>query len=531
MAANESKIRFKLNSEYDGKGFQQVNADISKTSKNVARTAGGVEKLGHAASMLPGKFGEIAASGTGVASVFKNLLQGISNLGPIGLAAAAIGSLFAGIKIGMDRAEKRAKEAKERITRHAEAMKVAIASRLNWLRKKMNDDMTAMRESVNSAIGAFDRLIGRINKVNSAKAEVKVAEAESRRTQRANDKTTQLIGISDDNERAMLEARLNEKEAIEEREEVIRQNIANEKEADRNLKNAQDRMKVIDSNIETIKKALAQAEEDAAAAAKTGTKDTKDFDEKIAQIRKDLAKAEEEREDQLTAIAIADENRKAVIIRNANALVENETKILELNATIERLKAAQEKAAKAEERNAQITSLKDQKDATQKAAAKRVAEIDKQIEKSKNRIKDIDKAQDYTRKGMAKDQEKHQGISGRGFNYETDANGVPADLAGWERAQRYAARADRDEQRGNRAASANEKEYNKLRDALENGKKLSDGEMKKYDKLDKWMKERKGKQKEQENIQNLQNDREQVLEDTKTAVQNIEQKIDRLTVK
>lgn len=531
MAANESKIRFKLNSDYDGKGFQQVNADISKTSKNVARTAGGVEKLGHAASMLPGKFGEIAASGTGVANVFKNLLQGIGNLGPIGLAAAAVGSLFAGIKIGMDRAEKRAKEAKERIARHAEAMKVAIASRLNWLRNKMDDDFDAMKEGVNGAISAFDKLIGRINKVNSAKAEVKVAEAQNRAALRSANKSAQLLGIANDDDRAVLEAQLNLQEALDERTEIEKQNAENEKQAARTLKQAQERRSVLEQNIAVIKQAVAKAEEDAAAAAKTGTKEMKPFYDRVKKTKDELAKAEEALVEQDTSIAIAQENMKAAAIKNESALIANEQKILDLNASMDRLRAAQEKAAQAEERNAKITSLKNEKLKTQANAEKQVADIEKQIEQSKNRIKDIQKAQDRTRAGMAKDREKHQGISGRGFNYETDENGNVADLAGWDRAQRYAARADRDAQRANRAAAANEREYDKLRNKLENGDKLTDQEMKKYDKLDKWMNERKGKKREEDNIQNLEDNKKQIMEDMKTTIKNIEQKIENLTAK
>ena len=222
MAKNEQKIHFKLDSDFDGKGFQQANAEISKTAKQTAKTADGVTKLADAASMLPGKFGAMASSLTGIAGTIKNILSGIGNLGVFGAVAAGVGSLVAGIKLGMDFAERRVKEAKERMARHAEAMKAAITSRLNWLRNKIDDDLSHVRDGVSKAISSFDTLIGRINKLNNSKATIKIAEERNRAATRQLDKTATLIDVKDDDERAMLKARLEEQEAEEERAEIIR---------------------------------------------------------------------------------------------------------------------------------------------------------------------------------------------------------------------------------------------------------------------------------------------------------------------
>lgn len=540
--ANESKIRFRLTSDFDGKGFSQANQALGDTAKQSAKATDGIQQFATAASALPGAVGQAAGKVSGFASVLKNLWTSVSKIpGPLKIVALAVASLGAGIKLGMDRAAKRAEEAKERIERAAEAMKIAIASRLNWLRGKMDENLASMRDSVKATISSFDKLIGRVNKVNSAKAVVQVAENESRTVQRSNQRASQLAGITDENERALLEARLNEQEALEEREEIIRQNAANEKEADRNLKNAQDRLKVLESAREKAQSAVIKADALRADAIRAATKDiktfdgkTKDikpFDDKLKEAQKELADIEEQLKDQYVEIKVAEENRKATIIKNENALLENETKIIDLNASTQRLIAAQEKNASEQEKAAKIQSLKRQKDDLQAQAKKRENDNNDKIAKARANIKDIEKAQDRTRKGMAKDKEVHQGIGGAGFKYETDANGNPADLAGWERAQRYAARADRDSQRANRAAAANEREYNNLRNKLENGKPLTDSEMKRYDKLDKWNRERKGKKKEEDNIQNLENDNKKILEDTKTAVESIEQKIDQLTTK
>lgn len=530
--ANQQKIKFSLTSDYNGKGFQQVLNDMEKTSKESAKAADGVTKLANAASTLPGPIGEAGAKLSGFSGALKNIWQSVANLpGPLKVFALAAASVGTGIKIGMDIAAKRAEEAKERIERASKALQAGIQSRLNWLRTKMDKDLASVRDSISSTITAFDKLIGRINKVNSAKAEVKVAESSNSQLSRQVARAAMLAPISDENERAMLEARLNEQEAEEERAEIIKRNTTNEKEADRNLKNAQDRRNMLEEQVAVAKKALADAEADAAQAEITGTKDMKVFNDNIAKARKQLADVEEQLKDQQVEVAVAEEKRKAVIISNENALLENETRIIELNAATERLKKAQEKAASEQEKNAQIQSLRGQQNDLQRNAQSQVDANNRKIQRARQNIADIEKAQDRTRRGMAKDQEVHQGIGGEGFNYETDANGNPADLAGWERAQRYAARADRDAERANRAAKANEKEYGKLRDKLENGEKLSDAEMKKYDKLDKWNKERKGKEKEEQNIMQSEEDNKKILEDTKTAVENIKTKIDELTTK
>ena len=260
--ASESKIKFSLSSDYDGKGFQAGLKALDDTSKASARASDGVQKLAQAAQGINGPIGEASQKVSGFAGTLKNVWQSVANLpGPLKIVALAVASLGTGIKLGMDVAAKRAEEARERIERAANALQAGIKSRLSWLRNKMDEDLAAMRDGIKNTIAEFDKLIGRVNKVNSAKAQVTVAEAGGRMAQLNSQRAQELAGISDEAERAIVQARWAEKIALEERNEIIRQNTANEKEADRNLKNAQDRRTMLEGLVSEAKKAVALAEE------------------------------------------------------------------------------------------------------------------------------------------------------------------------------------------------------------------------------------------------------------------------------
>lgn len=530
--ASESKIKFSLSSDYDGKGFQAGLKALDDTSKASARASDGVQKLAQAAQGINGPIGEASQKVSGFAGTLKNVWQSVANLpGPLKIVALAVASLGTGIKLGMDVAAKRAEEARERIERAANALQAGIKSRLSWLRNKMDEDLAAMRDGIKNTIAEFDKLIGRVNKVNSAKAQVTVAEAGGRMAQLNSQRAQELAGISDEAERAIVQARWAEKIALEERNEIIRQNTANEKEADRNLKNAQDRRTMLEGLVSEAKKAVALAEEDAANAAKTGTKDLKPFNDRVQQARANLATVEEQLADQNVAVTVAQENRKAILQQGDNALVENETKLVELSEATQRLIDATEKNAKAKEANTEKTKLQSSIMDIQSQTASKVATIDELIKAAQKNLQEIGKAQDRTRAGMAKDKEVHHGIGGEGFRYDTDANGLPSDLAGWERAQRYAQRADRDNARASRAASANEKQLRNLLDKVDKGKPLTDHERNRLEKLRNWDKERNGKQREEARIKKLQEERDKLQKEANEAIKQIRDKMDALTIK
>ena len=205
MAANEQKIKFSLVSNYDGKGFAAAQKGLEETSKASAKASDGLQKLAGAATGINGPIGEASQKVSGFAGTLKNVWQAVANLpGPLKIVALAVASLGTGIKVAMDVSAKRAEEAKERIERAANALQAGIKSRLSWLRNKMDDDLAAMRDGIKNTIAEFDKLIGRVNKVNSAKAQVTVAEAGGRMAQLNSQRAQELAGVQDETERAIL---------------------------------------------------------------------------------------------------------------------------------------------------------------------------------------------------------------------------------------------------------------------------------------------------------------------------------------
>ena len=162
-------------------------------------------------------------------------------------------------------------------------------------------------------------------------------------------------------------------------------------------------------------------------------------------------------------------------------------------------------------------------------AQQAIGKLDNQIAKHQQNIKDIEDAQQRTRTGMAADQQYHKGIGGEGYKYQLDERGLPASMTDWDRANRYAQRAERDAKKADRAASRNQKDYDKLRDKLENGERLTDEEMKKYDKLDRWNRERNGKQKEEAAIKKAEEERKNLEKKSAEAILDIQKKIAKLS--
>ena len=184
MAANEQRIRFSLVSKYDGKGFVEIQKALDETSKASIHASDGIQKLTAAAQQINGPIGEASQKVSGFAGTLKTVWQSVSNLpGPLKIVALAVASLGTGIKIAMDISAKRAEEAKERIEAAANRLQTSIKSRLSWLRDKMDSDLAAMRDGIKNTIAEFDKLIGRVNKLNSAKAQVTVAQSSGRMAQ------------------------------------------------------------------------------------------------------------------------------------------------------------------------------------------------------------------------------------------------------------------------------------------------------------------------------------------------------------
>jgi len=435
--ATDNRIKFSLTSDYNGAGFQQALKDIDNTAKSSARASDGVQKLANAATQMPGPVGQAASSASGFLGTLKSLFQATSALpGPLKIAALAIGSFTTGWSIGMSIVGDKVEEARQRVERAANALQAGIKSRLNWLRNKMDEDLAAMRDNIKSTIAAFDKLIGRVNKVKAAKDAGNAAQATNAGLLLQTQRDAELAGIQDENERAILAARWEEKIALEERVAVIKQNTENEKEADHNLKNAQDRRAMIEGLVAEAKAAVAEAERDAAAAEKTGTKDMKPFADRIQKARENLAMVEEELWEQETNVKVAEENRKTTLVQNENALLENESNVIKLNEATQRLIDAQTKAAKEQEINAEKTKLNNQISSIKAATDKKITDIDKDIADHRKNIKDIEKAREGTKKGVETDHKKSTFRGG--YQYQTDKDGVIAPFEDWQRAKRYA---------------------------------------------------------------------------------------------
>lgn len=405
-----------------------------------------------------------------------------------------------------------AQSASERAVIEAEGkLKIAQAEKAESIRKGM-----AEQEAADAALVRAEERV--------SAAEARLAELTEKRQELAGNYLRAKSAASQDEERikaaeealgkmAEREAKARDDLAKAKEEEAASANaakVADEKRAQAVL-NANDSVAAAEYALAEAKKAQAKAAEDAAKKTRFATLAAQ-IDERERAM---LAKAET---DSARAVVKAQASRARARLKAAEAESgADEAAKVQARAAVENAEAdldeawrkhavAEEKRRRAEEKR----RVGEQMEQEHKRAKNEVDGIDRQIKTLLREIADVVKAREKTDKGRAADALHHNGLFGT-YGYQTNANGVIDNFTDWERAQRFASRAARDERTRRRRAEFQDKKMSDIGKDIAVGKYVSDANRRRYARWLQFREERDGEARRKKQIETLQQKRDEAV--------------------
>lgn len=398
-----------------------------------------------------------------------------------------------------------AQSASERAVIEAEGkLKIAQAEKAESIRKGM-----AEQEAADAALERAEERV--------SAAEARLAELTEKRQELAGNYLRAKSAASQDEERikaaeealgkmAEREAKARDDLAKAKEEEAASANaakIADEKRAQAVL-NANDSVEAAEYALAEAKKAQAKAAEDAAKKTRSATLAAQ-IDERERAM---LAKAET---DSARAVVKAQASRARARLKAAEAESgADEAAKVQARAAVAKAEAdldeARRKHAVAEEKR----RVGEQMEQEHKRAKNEVDGIDRQIKTLLREIADVVKAREKTDKGRAADALHHNGLFGT-YGYQTNANGVIDNFTDWERAQRFASRAARDERTRRRRAEFQDKKMSDIGKDIAVGKYVSDANRRRYARWLQFREERDGEARRKKQIETLQQKRDEAV--------------------
>lgn len=247
-----------------------------------------------------------------------------------------------------------------------------------------------------------------------------------------------------------------------------------------------------------------------------------------SQLRRELERGAQE---DLTALKEelarqdAEEKAEEAKWQNAERKRRKEREKAEKKAAKDR-EAAEKKAEKdreAAEKKERQAIAKAEIEGVQRDNRREQQRFEDRIKQLNKEIADIEKAQEATRGGMATDARVND--FGKAYRYQFDKNGVIDNFTDWERAQRYAGRATRDQATRDKRRELDDKKMKDLENRLNNGEKLSKSQEKRLKNWKQFQEERDGVARRQAQIEKLREDAEKAAIEGEKHLRDIRQKM------
>lgn len=232
--------------------------------------------------------------------------------------------------------------------------------------------------------------------------------------------------------------------------------------------------------------------------------------------------AEARKQEKAAAQNVASSEAKLELEKATAATAEKQSQISVLSAT-KSLRDAEEAAAEAikkqaeeAKRAAEATRKKKEEEELAAQAEReitdranfRIKQIDERIAILDKKIADALKSTDRANLGVATDHRVSNG--GAAYDYKRNAAGNIADFADWQRAQRYAARGERDAMALERGNAAHARRAERIQAKIDSGKKISAQDQAFIDNWNKFQNEK--------NAGNLQKEKDQLEKERNEAV-------------
>ena len=532
----DTTLHFKLGSTFDGSGFTAASKEIQNAAKQGKQLSGALGNVLGEAQKLEGGLGKVAGAAG-------NVVTGFSQMGIIGGivagAKSAMDLFFDSAKAGYD---KMVKAAQEGAARQQKAMQKTVDAMTDGVRKG-ND---SVREFLNGTIKQFDETAQAAVKASQLIAQTDIARANNSIAKVQVEKLNAIIKEETDAGKALVAAKYDlkiaEMKAAQSEERGVVQTDAERKA----ILTSQERLKLAHDGVAKAEKQLAEAREKERLQSYARSADTSKIHAEVKAAEKALNDARKEVTQSTRGVAEAEERLKAVEIGVATERMNQEAAVLQAKLALEKANLALEKANEAEEKaaKARLKEAEEAEKAARKLAAQKsyddqagfiqglgeqqIGQLTADIKKMREEIEQIGKDMGRVREGVETDAKVKNGTFGT-YQYRLDGNGNPDNFIDWQRAMRFAERAERDRATREKRDSAFQKKMQDLQDKLDRRgeKALTDREKEALKRWNEYQEQKTGRERREAEIKQKQDRidglRQQIAKDVKETREMIQQ--------
>ena len=537
--ATESRIKFSLFSSWDGKGLDEANKALKGTGQAADMAGKAINGALAAAGQQDGNIGKFAS---GLQSIIMGFKQG-------GIAGAALQVVMIGVGAAINATVGKISELKkecEELQKKTATMQGEITkTSLSIIDQSLADVKNASAEAskqLEFLIRQNQQLQGLSDRIQAGKTDLSIVQLQA-------EALRAVLAEETESGKKLVEARYKVMIAEAEQAKTAEDTAAKLLAANIAIDDAKKREKIATEKVARLKEELVAIDEREAKDLTHNRATRQQYEKKREALEKEIESASHEQIKASGAVRLAEKSLEATTIeceiereKAANAVrssIDSEMLLVDANEELaqekEREAAAARMAAKAASFGANkqniAANLMEERAKIDLEGNEKLRNLNTQIEAQKHSMERLTEQMEKAARGMAYDNANSNG----GYNYQTNADGGIDDYYDWERAQRFGGRADRDAERGRRAQAAGRKKLADLRDkrrkAMEDGKKLNDKDQAALDRLEDWEKQLDGGKGQMKRLEELTEEQSVVAGQIKKKLEDIDNRIDKLTLK
>ena len=532
----DAQLHFKIGSSFDGQGFSAVNKEIQNAGKYGKSLSGVMGNVIGEAQKLEGGLGKVAGAAG-------NVVSGFAQMG-------IIGGIVAGAKSAMDfffdsakeNLDKMVAESKDRAERMRKALQMTVDRHVESVHKANEAIKTMSAESVKQ----FDETAQAAVRASQLIAQTDIARANNSIAKIQVEKLNAIIKEETDAGKALVAARYDFKIAYIKSLEAEERGAEQSDSARKAVDTARERLAVVHGHVIRAEYALEQARNTEASLAHDRTADTSKLAAEVKQAETALKEARKQERQAVIGVSEAEERLKATNLNVATEREQQKAAVLQARIALDKVNEAERKAAEAREKEAKAAEeaanklaartqaekeYRDQVNAIELTGNGRIDAINGEIKKMREEIEKIEKGAERARLGVGTDARVKNGLFGA-YQYRLDQNGNPDNFIDWQRAMRFADRAERDRKTREKRDAAYQKKMQGLQEKLEKRgeKALTDREKEALKRWNEYMDQKNGRQRREAEIKQKQlaidNIRKQMAKDLQEAKEALKQALE-----
>lgn len=532
----DAQLHFKIGSSADTSGFQAINKEVQTAGKAGKQLSGVMGNVLGEAQKLEGGLGKVAGAAG-------NVVNGFAQMGIIGGivagAKSAMDYFFDSAKRGYDEMVAAAKAQADRMQK---ALQQTVNGHIDEVRKANEATKTMGAEAVKQ----FDETAAAAVRASQLIAQTDIARGNSSIAKVQVEKLNAIIQEETEAGKQLVAAKYDLKIAEMKAAQAEERGTEQVETARKAITTAQERVQKAQNQVALAEHALALARDKEARLAHVTMEDTSKRHAEVKQAEQALKEARRVERQSVQGVAEAEEKLKATELTVETARADQEAGILQARIALDKVNEAERKAAEAREKEAKAAE-----EAARKLAAKndaqaayeaqagfiqgqgeaQIGQLTADIKKMREEVEQIGKDMGRVREGVETDARVKNGTFGT-YQYRLDGNGNPDNFIDWQRAMRFAERAERDRAAREKRDSAFQKKMQDLQDKLDKRgeKALSDREKEALKRWNEYQDQKNGRERREAEIKQKQLEiervRKQMADDLKEAKETLKQALE-----